>query len=124
MKKICVILAVLFALGSFKQLAAQARITYHYYPASNVYYNVSTGDYLYYNPANTGWVTVKTLPSGVTITKTPRHTVYYTGNDVWKDNGVHKSKYKIKKTTVTRPPAVTKSPAVKKSTPVKKGNKN
>jgi len=118
MKKILVILAVLFALGSFNQVAAQSKVTYYYYPAPNVYYNVSTGDYLYYNPANTGWVTVKTLPSGITITKTPRHIVYYNGNDVWKENGAHKTKYKIKKTTVT------KSTAVKKSTPVKKGNKN
>ena len=97
MKKIFLILAVLFTFCSFNQVAAQSKITYYYYPAANVYYNVSTGDYLYYNPANTGWVSVKTLPSGITITKTPRHTVYYNGNDVWKDNGAHKTKYKIKK---------------------------
>ena len=118
MKKVFVILAVLFALGSFNQVAAQSKVTYYYYPAPNVYYNVSTGDYLYYSPANTAWVTVKTLPSGITITKTPRHIVYYNGHDVWKDNGAHKTKYKIKKTTVT------KSTAAKKSTPVKKGKKN
>ena len=118
MKKIFLIVAVLFTLCGFNHVAAQTKITYYYYPAANVYYNVSTGDYLYYNSANTGWVSVKTLPSGVTITKTPRHTVYYNGKDVWKDNGVHKTKYKIKKTTVT------KSTTVKKSTPVKKENKN
>ena len=118
MKKIFVLLAVLFALGSFKMVTAQPKVTYYYYPASNVYYNVSAGDYLYYNPGNTGWVTVKTLPSGVTITKTPRHIVYYNGYDVWKNNGAHKTKYKIKKTVVTKPTTA------KKSTPVKKGHKN
>jgi len=31
------------------------------------------------------------------VVKTPRHTVYYSGLDVWKDNAVHQQKYKAKK---------------------------
>ena len=114
MKKIIVVLALLFAFGSFKQATAQARVSYYYYPSSNVYYNISTGDYWYYNPGSTAWITVRSLPSGITITRTPRYIVYYNGKDVWKDNASHKTKYKnkIKK---TQP---------KKSTPVKAGNKN
>ena len=112
MKKIIVLLAVLFALGSFRQVAAQVRVSYYYYPSANVYYNIGTGDYWYYDPGTTAWVTVKSLPSGITITRTPRYTVYYNGPNVWKDNAAHKTKYKVKKTQV------------KKSTPVKKGNKH
>ena len=115
MKKILVVLAVLFAFG-IKQASAQTRVTYYYYPSANVYYNVGTHDYVYYNAGT--WTTVKTLPSGVTITRTPRYTVYYNGPDVWRDNAAHKTKYKVKKTTV-----VTK-PVTKKNTPVKKGNKH
>jgi hypothetical protein len=50
---------------------------------------------------------VQTLPATITFTKTPRYTVYYKGNDVWKDNAMHKNKYKGKKTTVKK--AATKS---------------
>lgn len=114
MKKIIVLLAVLFALGSFKHAAAQARVTYYYYPSSNVYYNIGTHDYWYYDPGTTAWVTVKTLPSGITITRAPKYTVYYNGPDVWKDNATHKTKYKVIKTKTQ----------VKKTTPVKKGNKH
>jgi hypothetical protein len=39
---------------------------------------------------------VKTLPSGIVLTKTPKYTVYYNGDDVWKDNATHKKKYKGK----------------------------
>ena len=117
MKKILVVLAVLFAFG-IKQASAQARVTYYYYPSANVYYNVGTHQYVYYDPGVTTWTTVKTLPSGVTITRTPRYTVYYNGPDVWKDNAMHKTKYKVQRTTV-----VTK-PSKNKITPVKKGKGN
>jgi len=114
MKKILVVLAVLFAFG-VKQASAQVRVTYYYYPSANVYYNIGTHDYLYYDPGTTTWVTVKTLPSGVTITKVPRYTVYHNGPEVWRDNAVHKTKYK---TVVIKP-----QKTVKKKTPAKKGKK-
>lgn len=113
MKKFIVLLAVLFALGSLKHASAQVRVTYYYYPSANVYYNIKTGNYWYYNPNSTAWVTVRTLPSGITITKTPRYMVYYNGPEVWRDNAVHKTKYK---TVVVKP-----QKTVKKKTPGKKG---
>jgi hypothetical protein len=97
MKKIIVLLAVLFALGSINHASAQVRVRYYYYPSSNVYYNITTHDYLYYDPGTTAWVTVRTLPATIMITKTPRYTVYYKGPDVWKENAMHKNKYKPKK---------------------------
>jgi hypothetical protein len=97
MKKIIVMLAVLFAFG-VKHAAAQ-KTTFYYYPSSNVYYNVTTHDYEYYDPGTTTWVTVQKLPTTVTLTKSPRYTVYYNGKDVWKDNDMHKKKYKDKKET-------------------------
>lgn len=95
MKKIIVMLAVLFAIG-IKQANAQ-RMTFYYYPTQDVYYNVSGQNYIYYNPATSAWVTVKALPRGIVLTRSPRYTVYYNGTDVWKDNGLHKGKYKVKK---------------------------
>jgi len=56
-------------------------------------------DYEYYDPGTTTWVTVQKLPTTVTLTKSPRYTVYYNGKDVWKDNDMHKKKYKDKKET-------------------------
>jgi len=98
MKKIIVMLAVLFALG-VKQAGAQ-RLTFYYYPSQNVYYNVASHDYLYYDPGTTTWVTVRTLPRTIVINRTPRYTVYYNSPEVWRDNGLHKGKYKIRKAKV------------------------
>jgi hypothetical protein len=78
------------------------RIRYYYYPSSNIYYNPSTGDYWYYDDGTTAWVDVKTLPSTITITKSPKYTVYYNGTDVWKDNSMHQKKYKIKSNGVVK----------------------
>lgn len=99
MKKIILMLAVLFALG-VKEASAQ-RITFYYYPTPNVYYNVASHDYLYYDPGTTTWTTVKALPPGIVLTRT-KYTVYYNGPQVWKDNAAHKTKYKTKKTVVKK----------------------
>jgi hypothetical protein len=99
MKKFIVMLAVLFAIG-VKEASAQ-RITFYYYPTPNVYYNVASHDYLYYDPGTTTWVTVKALPPGIVLTRT-RHTVYYNGPQVWRDNASHKTKYKVKKTVIKK----------------------
>lgn len=100
MKKIIVMLVVLFALG-FKQANAQ-RLTFYYYPSQNVYYNVASHDYLYYDDGTANWVTVRTLPPRIVINRTPRYTVYYNGPEVWRDNGLHKGKYKARKTVVKK----------------------
>ena len=109
MKKILLGIVMLFALGSTAKLAAQIetkqqqRVKFYYYPSSNVYYNVSTGEYEYYDQPTTTWMTVKTLPSTITIEKTsPKYTVYYNGTDVWKDNAIHMRKYKEKRNGVVK----------------------
>ena len=97
MKKIILAIALLFAVGSNVVFAQQpVRVKYYYYPSSNVYYNPVTNEYWYYDGGTTTWMEVKTLPSGITITKMPKYTVYYNGADVWKDNATHKKKYKVK----------------------------
>jgi hypothetical protein len=105
MKKIMLAFAMLFAVGSTmyvsaqdqKQDQAQQRIKFYYYPSSNVYYNISTGDYWYYDEPTVKWVEVKTLPETITLDKTPVYTIYYNGPDVWKENAEHQKKYKSNK---------------------------
>jgi hypothetical protein len=99
MKRIILALALLFALGTTTKLAAQEtqRVKFYYYPSSNIYYNVSNGDYWYYDDVSATWTEVKTLPTTITFTKAPRYTVYYSGTDVWKENAAHMQKYKVKK---------------------------
>ncbi len=98
MKRIILALALLFALGTTTKLTAQeVRTRFYYYPSSNVYYNPATTQYWYYDDVSTTWTEVKTLPTTITITKTPRYTVYYNGEDVWKDNTAHMQKYKAKR---------------------------
>src|SRR5258706_9678813 len=95
MKKIILALTVLFVLGSTVQ-GQQQRVKFYYYPSSNVYYNISTGEYWYYDEPNVKWVEVKTLPQTIKIEKTPAYTLTYNGEDVWKENAMHQKKYKSK----------------------------
>lgn len=97
MKKIILAVAILFALGSTQKASAQQdqkKVEFYYYPSSNVYMNVSTGEYWYYDEPNTKWLEVKTLPETIAIEKAPVYTIYYNGEDVWKDNAMHQKKYK------------------------------
>ena len=98
MKKIIFGLVFLFAIAGATRISAQEsqKVTYYYYPSSNVYYNVVGSDYWYYDEATSAWVEVKTLPATITLEKAPRYTVYYNGKDVWKDNATHMKKYKVK----------------------------
>jgi len=99
MKKIILGLVLLFALSGTTKLSAQEvqRVKFYYYPSSNVYYNVSTGEYWYYDDVSTTWIEVKALPTTITFEKAPKYTVYYNGIDVWKENAEHIKKYKVKK---------------------------
>lgn len=109
MKKIILSLMLLVGLGSALQVSAQepmktsvTRTRYYYYPSSNVYYNPTTDEYWYYDEGATTWEDVKTLPTTITLGKTPRYTVYYNGTDVWKDNASHRTKYKVKANGVVK----------------------
>jgi hypothetical protein len=94
MKKLFLLMGFVLALATANQAAAQ-QLRFYYYPASNVYYDVSLGQYVYYD--NGGWVTVRTLPSNIQLVKTGRTVVYHAGHDIWVDNAAHKTKYKVKK---------------------------
>jgi len=98
MKKIILGLVFLFAIAGASKLSAQEtqKVTFYYYPSSNVYFNTTASDYWYYDETTKGWVEVKTLPTTITLEKTPRYTVYYNGTDVWKDNAEHVKRYKVK----------------------------
>jgi hypothetical protein len=101
MKKFVFAIALLFGLTSaINGFSQDHRMKYYYYPSSNVYYNVSTGEYWYYDSPTTKWVEVKTLPTTITVEKTVVDTVYYNGPDVWKENAMHQKKYKVKKSEV------------------------
>ena len=69
---------------------------YYYYPSTNVYFDEASGDYWYYDDANTRWNTVKTLPSTIVVEKTQKYPIDYKGNDPWKNNAADKQKYKVK----------------------------
>jgi hypothetical protein len=113
MKKMILLMGILSALGFSNEAAAQDtvvttrthrtvttthnRTRYFYYPESNVYYNVESGDYWYYDTPGSRWTTVRALPSTIVVEKTPRYTVYYNGADVYKENPEHAKKYKVKK---------------------------
>jgi hypothetical protein len=98
MKKIILALVLVFAVGGASKISGQPtqKVTFYFYPSSNVYYNVVASDYWYYDDATASWVEVKTLPTTITLEKAPRYTVYYTGKDVWKENGEHVKRYKVK----------------------------
>jgi hypothetical protein len=109
MKRIIVSLMLVVGLGLSIQATAQqtqtqtqTRVRYYYYPSSNVYYNPTENEYWYYDDASSQWQYVQNLPTTIKMTKTPRYTVYYNGEDVWKDNTMHQRKYKIKKNGVVK----------------------
>jgi len=105
MKKI---LLALTLVGSLAVCAQQqpppppAKVKFYYYPSSNIYYNPATNEYWYYDNPTVTWMEVRELPPTITFTKTPKYTVYYNGQDVWKDNATHKKKYKAKDNGTTK----------------------
>jgi hypothetical protein len=105
MKKIILGLALAFLMACSINASAQTthRVRFYYYPSSNVYYNVSAGDYWYYDDGTTNWVEAKTLPTTITVVKSPHYTVYYKDHDVWRDNATHQQKYKVKKNGTLKP---------------------
>jgi hypothetical protein len=91
MKKIIIFLVLAIGIQSAESLHAQ-RVKYYYYPSSNVYYNPSTREYVYFN--NNTWTPVTTLPGTIRVQNTRRYMVYHNGPDVWTDNEQHMKKYR------------------------------
>jgi hypothetical protein len=108
MKKILFLsLVVLMGFSAMAQEPATAataatndagRVKFFYYPSTNIYYNEATSEYLHYDDATSTWLTVKQLPTTVVVEPTAmKYAVYYNGNEIWKENAAHKTKYKVKK---------------------------
>jgi hypothetical protein len=66
---------------------------YYYYPGDNIYYNVNTRQYIIMR--NGKWVAAGRLPANVHLNPAGRVTLLYNGNNIYKYNAAHKSKYKV-----------------------------
>jgi hypothetical protein len=75
---------------------------YYYYPSSNVYFDEASGNYMYWDQSTSQWSTTQTLPATITIEKTTRYPIHYSGNDPWKNNLADMKKYKVKKNGVVK----------------------
>lgn len=114
MKKFKVIILSAIMIAAFSINAEAQKRTYYYYPSSNVYYDISGRQYVFNNGGS--WVTAKTLPSGIILTKgSPRVTVYHPGNDVWTGNANHVVKYKNYKAPKMKPAKAMNRGRAKKS---------
>jgi len=68
---------------------------YFYYPSTNVYTDEATGNYWYWDKANSKWMMTQTLPTTITLDQT-KYPVEIQGNDPWKNNDADIKKYKVK----------------------------
>ncbi|MCW3075290.1 MAG: hypothetical protein JWP69_2359 [Flaviaesturariibacter sp.] len=80
-----------------KTTSYNTRTRYFYYPEANVYQNPVSGEYWYYDAPSRQWTANAQLPSAIVVDQTPKYTIYYTGADVYRQNGLHQKKYKVKK---------------------------
>ena len=93
MKRILIAFILIIGLSIINKLEAQTT-KFYYYPASDVYFNTVSEEYIYNN--NGRWTTVKTLPKDHAV-DSKRVIVYSSSNQVWTNNGNHKAKYKAAK---------------------------
>jgi hypothetical protein len=72
---------------------------YWYYPSQNVYYNEVAKSYWYWDKTSSTWMKGVELatPYKPVADADTRYKVDYKGNDVWKSNDEHKTKYKVQK---------------------------
>ena len=92
MKKILLALLLIGSL-SFANRASAQKVTFWYYPESNVYYNPHTHQYAYMD--NDNWRYDANLPSTYHLSK--RYVTVYGNSDddeIWRDNAMHVEKYK------------------------------
>src|SRR5438105_1056253 len=72
------------------------RMKFYYYPSSNVYYDIAGNQYWYWDNTSNNWMEGTTLPTTITLVKSPRYIVYHNDANVWQDNAAHQKKYKLK----------------------------
>lgn len=93
MKKILLAFLLIAGFLISGNVQAQTKTKYYFYPSENIYYNTASGQYAYLGSDNQ-W-TWGTLPSAVGIADTANYIALYSpNNDIWKQNSIHKMKYK------------------------------
>ena len=94
MKRIFLLSIILIGILATSPAIAQQK-KFYYYPSSNVYYDISGKQYVYYN--NGTWTQVNALPSDIKLVNTKRFIVYHPTREVWLGNAEHIKKYKVVK---------------------------
>ncbi len=92
MKKLILSLLIVASFALANKAQAQTRLSFQYYPQSNVYYNPHNHQYAYDD--NGSWTYHRTLPSNMKVERGSYVTVYGNNNDIWRDNQSHRDKYK------------------------------
>ena len=96
---------------------------YWYYPSQNVYYNEASKNYWYYNEATTKWASGQQLANPYTpVSDKDSKYQIRGGQDIWKLNADHKTKYHVQKTGTTKK-KMTSSNKMKPSHKMKSSNK-
>lgn len=91
MKKMMMFFLLVGTLAVSNEVKAQRR-SYYYYPGTNTYYNPSTRQYAYQQNGN--WSYHNGAPSNFNVRREKRVTVYGKNQDIWRDNTMHREKYK------------------------------
>jgi|ERR1700694_960912 len=94
MKKIILSLLVLGSVvfSNHAQAQKHKRMSFYYYPESNVYYNPQTQEYAYADNGNWGYR--HDLPNDVVVQHRSYVTVYGDDPEIWRENNAHREKYK------------------------------
>jgi hypothetical protein len=87
-------LLLFILLSTATSLAVDAQKKFYYYPASNVYYDLSQKQYVYLDGSN--WTPVRSLPAGLNVGRS-KYVVYSQTPEVWNQNAAHVKKYKAPK---------------------------
>ncbi len=83
--------ALLIVMVCFFQSAQAQLLRFYYYPKNNVYYNVSTREYIYNHEGT--WTPVADLPGEMDVSGSQRIVMYSMKPDVWQMNEEHLEYY-------------------------------
>jgi len=102
MKRLIIILPVLALLGyagyRIYKPAPEARVAggaVYYFPKANVYYSLSTGEYMYYAPGQGGWVRDKHFTEEQKLTLGESAEIDAPAEPVWERNAEHRLLYSV-----------------------------
>ena len=107
MKKILLSLLICGSIFSASAQESTTKVTttttttapkYSYYPAIDVYFDQTTGNYWYHEKGSSKWIMTQALPPTIIVENTSvKYPINYTGKDPWENNLSDIKKYKIKK---------------------------